>query len=350
MDDGRTEADGARPLLTEREAHVLRLVVDAHVRDARPVASQHLVRRYGLGISPATVRNTMQALSEKMLLAGPHRSAGREPTGRGYRYYVDHLMSEAEPSDRTRRILEGQLTRDIADRRVLLANLAHLIGLVSRQLGVILVSQVEGSRVTMIELVSLTPRQILLVVGLDEGRVRTLLVHLERDVEEDDLRRARRLLGEGIVGRNLGEARRILEDAIHPEIARRGELLGRLAQNLPQLLVEEPALDLILGSPGELAMQAEFTRGDQLRELLQLLQAREPLVRGLTPHGTDGAVQVRIGHEIGLPELDRLSTVSICVSLGGESLVLGLLGPVRMDYPQATALVGWLGRRLKEVL
>jgi heat-inducible transcriptional repressor len=344
------ESGGARPTLSERESQVLRLVVDAHVRDARPVASQNLVRRYGLGVSPATVRNTMKALSEKLLLARPHCSAGREPTGRGYRYYVDHLMTEAEPSERTRTILEGQLTRDIADRRVLLSNLAHLIGLVSRQLGIILVSQLEVSRVTMIELVSLTPRQVLLVVGLDEGRVRTLLVHLERDVTEDDLRRARRLLGEGIVGRDLAEARRVLEEAVRPEITRQGELLGRLARNLPQLLVEEPALDLILGSPSELAMQAEFTRGNRLRELLQLLQAREPLVRGLTQHGTDGDVQVRIGHEIGLPELDRLSTVSIGVSLGGESVVLGLLGPVRMDYPQATALVGWLGRRLKEVL
>jgi heat-inducible transcriptional repressor len=341
---------GPGPLLSGREAGVLRLVVDAHVRDARPVASRQLVRRYGLPFSAATVHSTMHALSEKLLLRRPHPSSGREPTDRGYRYYVDHLMLEAEPSDRVLRMLESQLARDIADRRVLLSNLAHLVGVVSRQLGAVLISHLEQSRVTMIELVALSARRILLVIGLEEGRVRTRLIELQREVAEDDLRTARRLLGDGIVGRDLADARRVLDEAIRPELARRGELLERIAGKLPSMLADTPPVDLILGPPGELAMQAEFSRGDRLRELLKLIDAQEPLVRGLAPQGARQGVQIRIGEENGLPELDELSTVSVALTIRGESLVLGLLGPVRMDYPQAIALVGCLGRRLKEVL
>ena len=97
-------------------------------------------------------------------------------------------------------------------------------------------------------------------------------------------------------------------------------------------------------------MQAEFARGDRLRDLLKLIEAEEPFIRGLAPHGREREVQVRIGPETGHPELHEMSTVSVALMSRGEIVVLGLLGPVRMDYPQATALVGWLGRRLKEVL
>jgi heat-inducible transcriptional repressor len=342
---------GPGPLLSSREATVLRLVVETHVREATPVASQRLVRSYGLKVSPATVRSVMLSLAEKGLLDHPHRSAGRSPTARGYRYYVDHLMQREEPSARARQILEEELRRDIADRRSFLASLTHVVGVISRQLGLVLVAHVAQARVTTIELIPLAPRRVLTVLGLEDGTIRTMAATLDRELTGEGVSRARAILAEGILGHDLAEARRILEERVRPELRRQGEELEHLAAHLPQILVDEPTCDLIVGSPGEIAMQAEFVRGERLRELLHILEERNSIVRTLSvPPGEGGSPRVRIGSEIEERGLEQMSTVSVTLGAGGGFLVLGLLGPIRMDYARSIALVGWLGQRLKEVL
>jgi len=350
---------GPGPLLSPREAAVLRLVVETHVREATPVASQHLVRNYGLKVSPATVRSVMLSLAEKGLLDRPHRSAGRAPTAHGYRYYVDHLMPCEEPGPRARRILEEELRREIVDRRMFLANLTHVVGVVSRQLGLALFAHVGAARVTTIEMIPLAPRRVLTILGLEDGTIRTILLSLDHDLAAEDVARGRAILAEGILGRDLAEARRVLDERIRPELRRRGEALERLAAQLPQLLVDEPSVDLIVGPPGEIAMQAEFAQGERLRDLLRLIEEGKPIVRSLSAVPGEDGLRVRIGAELAERGLEEMSTVSVTIGSdggvgggvgAGGILVFGLLGPVRMDYPRAIALVGWLGQRLKEVL
>ncbi len=342
---------GPGPLLSPREATVLRLVVETHVREAVPVASQRLVRNYGLKVSPATIRSVMLSLAEKGLLDRPHRSAGRSPTAWGYRYYVDHLMQREEPSARARRILEEELKRDIADRSSFLKSLTQVIGVISRQLGLALIAHFTQARVTTIELVPLTPRRVLVVLGLDDGTVRTMAATLDLELTAEGTRRARAILADGMVGRDLVEARRVLDERIRPELRRQGRELDHLAARLPQILVDEPSLDLIVGPTGEIAMQAEFARGESLRDLLRLIEEGRPIVRTLSTHpGEREGLRVRIGGELEERGLEQMSTVSVTLGSEGGFLVLGILGPMRMDYARATALFGWLGYRLKEVL
>lgn len=342
---------GPGPLLSPREAAVLRLVVETHVREAAPVASQRLVRNYGLKVSSATVRSVMISLAERGFLARPHRSAGRAPTAWGYRYYVDHLMQREEPSARTRQILEEELRRDIADRRSFLASLTHVVSVVSRQLGLALVAHVALARVTTIELISLAPHRVLIVLGLEDGTIRTMTASLAGTLSTEVMNRARSLLSEGILGRDLAAARQILDERIRPELRRAGEELDLLAAQLQQILVDEPSCDLIVGSPGEIAMQAEFARGERLRELLRIVEERKSIVRTLSsPPGEGGRPRVRIGEEIAERGLEEMSTVSVTIGADGGFLVLGLLGPMRMDYARSVALVEWIGNRLKEVL
>jgi heat-inducible transcriptional repressor len=341
---------GPGPLLSPREATVLRLVVETHVREAAPVASQRLVRNYGLKVSAATVRGVMLSLAEKGLLDRPYRSAGRSPTEQGYRYYVDHLMPSEEPGDRTRRILDDEMRRDIVDRRAFLANLTHVVSVVSRQLGLALVAHVGPMRITTLELVPLSLRRIMTILGLEDGTVRTVIISLDRPVPSEDVARARTVLAEGMLGRDLAEARQVLDGRFRTEFSRRGEALDRLLERLATLFVEEPSLDLIVGSPGEIAMQAEFSRGERLRNLLRLLEERHSIVRTLAAAPGDDGLKVRIGSELTERGLEEMSTVSVTLGAENGFVVFGLLGPMRMDYPRSIALMGWLGGRLKEVL
>ncbi len=341
---------GGGPLLSPREEGVLRLVVEAHVREARPIGSLRLVRSSGLALSPSTVRSVMLSLAERRLLGRRHLSAGSEPTGKGYRYYVDHLMTEEEPSLRARRILEERLRQDIADKSALLANLAHFVGVVSRQLGLALVAHLGSVRITTVELFSLSPRRVVAVLGLEGETVRTLVLQLDRDLSDADVSRARALLAEGMLGRDLVEARRVLDEHIRPALGRYGQELQALGAQLPQLLVDEPTVDLFIGPPGELAMQAEFAEGGRLRELLRLLEEERPIVRTLASPPRSEGVSVRIGAETGERGMEEMSVVSATVDGERGYVVLGLLGPMRMDYPRMISLMGWLKGRLKEVL
>jgi heat-inducible transcriptional repressor len=340
---------GPGPDLTEREASVLRLVVETHIREAQPIGSHHLVRGCGLKVSAATVRGVMSTLAEKGLLDCPHASSGKEPTGAGYRYYVDHLMPSIEPSPRAQALFEEAMQRQVADRNEWLSVLAQIIGQVCRQLGIILVTHEEAWRITHIEILSLTSRRIVVVLGLEQESVRTLVVDLAKDLSADDVAKLRSVLAEWMLGRRIYEARITLENHVRPVLLRCGEDLAVVAEEMKKVLADRPASDLIVGPPGEIAMQAEFSRGERLRELLRLLQEQRPLVRSLSSPLRQGKVHVRIGEENEESELQEMSVVS-CRIRGDRGLVLGLLGPKRMNYPHAIATLSWLGERLEEVV
>lgn len=341
---------GPGPDLTEREAAVLRLLVETHIREAQPIGSHHLVRNCGLKVSPATVRATMCSLAEKGFLDSPHASSGKEPTCAGFRYYVDNLMPSVDPSARVRALLEDALRRQIADRDERLSLLAQLIGQVCRQLGIVLVTHEEVWRITHIEILPLTPRRIVIVLGLEQETVRTLVVQFSKDLSADDLSHLRAVLGEWMLGRRIHEARSALEDHVRPALRRCGEDLAIVAEEMKQILAYRPEADLIVGPAGDIAMQAEFSRGERLRELLRLLESQRPIVRSLTSPSRPGKVHVRIGAENSEPELQEMSVVSCRIREDRGLVVLGLLGPMRMNYPQAIATLAWLGERLEEVI
>jgi heat-inducible transcriptional repressor len=333
----------------ERRLAVLRAIVEDYVATQEPVGSKALVERHGLGVSPATVRNDMAALEEEGLITQPHTSAGRIPTDKGYRLFVDRLTTIKPMSAAEKRaiatILDGAVDVDDVVRRSvrLLAQLTHQVALVQYP-------TLSRSTVRHVDLVGLTETRVLVVAILSSGRVEQRLVELERPLDDDALAAIRGRVAAVITGRIIAEASTALGDLIAP--------LGDEAG--PQGLVVDALVDAMSDhrsservAVGGTANLARF--GDSfeisVRPLLEALEEHVVLLKLLGEAHTGGAVTVRIGHEGPYQEFATTSVVATGYGPGEEAVGnLGVVGPTRMDYPGTMASVRAVARYVSRIL
>jgi heat-inducible transcriptional repressor len=333
----------------ERRLAVLRAIVEDYVATQEPVGSKALVERHGLGVSPATVRNDMAALEEEGLITQPHTSAGRVPTDKGYRLFVDRLTTIKPMSAAEKRaiatILDGAVDVDDVVRRSvrLLAQLTHQVALVQYP-------TLSRSTVRHVDLVGLTETRVLVVAILSSGRVEQRLVELERPLDDDALAAIRGRVAAVITGRIIAEASTALGDLVAP--------LGDEAG--PQGLVVDALVDAMSDhrsservAVGGTANLARF--GDSfeisVRPLLEALEEHVVLLKLLGEAHTGGAVTVRIGHEGPYQEFATTSVVATGYGPGEEAVGnLGVVGPTRMDYPGTMASVRAVARYVSRIL
>jgi heat-inducible transcriptional repressor len=332
----------------ERRLAVLRAIVEDYVATQEPVGSKALVERHGLGVSPATVRNDMAALEEEGLITQPHTSAGRIPTDKGYRLFVDRLTTIKPMTVAERRaiatILDGAVDLDdVVQRSVrLLAQLTHQVALVQYP-------TLSRSTVRHLELVALTPSRLLVVLILSSGRVEQRLVELAHEVEDDDLAALRGRLAAAITGRIIadGTSELGLLEATPGDAGLQDAVVAVLLEAMSGHRSSERV------AVGGAANLARF--GDSfeisVRPLLEALEEHVVLLKLLGEAHTGGAVTVRIGHEGPYQEFATTSVVATGYGPGEEAVGnLGVVGPTRMDYPGTMASVRAVARYVSRIL
>ena len=333
--------------LTEREHHVLEAVIRTYVETAEPTGSRTVTRRFPLGVSPATVRNTMSDLEEKGYLFHPHTSAGRIPTDRAYRLFVDSLMGRPRLSDAERSSLRQEM-EGITDRvgvERLIDRAAQVLGLLTQELGVAIAPRLDEARLERLELIPLAEGKVLLVLALRAGGVRTIYVDVPATVPEATLSAVGRVLNERLAGLTLREVRATLPQRLRDSLAADGpaasELLNIFLQSGEEWFHSPTpgGADLLLGRASVLAGQPEFTSGERLKGLIELTERRD-LLKGLLGErlGTHG-IQVTIGGEHGDPALVGFTVVTSEYRVGGLKGVIGVIGPTRMPYDRVIAFV-----------
>jgi heat-inducible transcriptional repressor len=328
----------------ERLRRILRFVVESHVSLAEPVGSQYVRAAYHLSISPATIRNAMQQLEELGLLAHPHTSAGRVPTEAGYRYYVDRLMRpEALPAP-MRRALDGALD-DARRDGAIEERLPSVLARAARQLALLSLRRRDASPIRRFELVALDGGELLAAVGTESGPLATTTWIPAAAVDAATLRRAESWLRatlplDGAAGLEALAARARVEAPadLRPVL---GEVLARAARLVAGLA--HPAV--LLDGAEHIAAQPEFQSADTLGPLVEVLADRAPLARALESFARAGAPLVAIGHENAPAALQGCSIVGMSVPFAGTSMVIGVLGPVRMHYRRAVSLMAHVRER-----
>jgi heat-inducible transcriptional repressor len=336
----------------ERRLAVLRAIVEDYVATQEPVGSKALVERHGLGVSPATVRNDMAALEEEGLITQPHTSAGRIPTDKGYRIFVDRLTTIKPMSAAEKRaiatILDGAVDLDdVVQRSVrLLAQLTHQVALVQYP-------TLSRSTVRHVELVPLTESRLLLVLILSTGRVEQRLVELPAPLAEDDLVALRTRIAGAVTGSVIAEASQALTDL--PDLPGASEaersVQARVVETLVEAMSDHRASSRV--AVGGAANLARF--GDSfemsVRPLLEALEEHVVLLKLLGEAHSGGTVTVRIGHEGPYQEFASTSVVSTGYGPDDEALGnLGVVGPTRMDYPGTMAAVRAVARYVSRIL
>ncbi len=332
--------------LTDREIRVLEAVVRAYVETAEPAGSRTVARISGLGVSPATIRNTMSDLEEKGYLSHPHTSAGRVPTDQAYRFHVDQLirMPGLSPEEETQLIRELDAGGATGVER-LIRRAARALSLLSLELGVGLAPRLDEAVLEKLELMKVSADKVLLVATIRSGLVRTLYVDFEGEIPEDTLAALTLLLNERLAGLTLRQIRETLperlRDARPDETSAAEELLNIFIESGSDLF-NWPDLEqgeILLGQTSLLAAQPEFTSGERLKRLLELTERRELLSRALSDRNHQKGLRITIGGENTEEELEDFTLVTAEYHIGGLKGVIGIIGPTRMPYHKVIAIV-----------
>ncbi len=335
-------------MLDDRKLEVLRTIVQDYVSTNEPVGSKALVDRHSLDVSPATIRNDMAVLEEQGYITQPHTSAGRVPTDKGYRLFVDRLSNIKPMSTAERRAIETFLAGayDLDD---VVARTVRLLAQLTRQVAVVQYPSFSRSAIRHIELVPLTGRRVLVVLITGTGRVEQRSIDLPEPIAEEEIAHLRALLNASLDGRWLTEVPRIisgLSDKLAPEARPNA---AAVFSAVLETLVERHEGRVVFGGAANLAAAADLTVG--LREVLEALEEQVVLIRLLGEATGPSSVTVRIGAENPVEGLRGTSVVT--TGYGGQDQALarlGVLGPTRMDYPGAMAAVRAVARYVSQIL
>ncbi len=333
----------------ERRLAVLRAIVEDYVATQEPVGSKALVERHGLGVSPATVRNDMAALEEEGLIAQPHTSAGRVPTDKGYRVFVDRLTTIKPMSAAEKRaiatILDGAVDVDDVVRRSvrLLAQLTH-------QVAIVQYPTLSRSTVRHIELVALSDSRLLVVLILSTGRVEQRVVDLTAPLGDETLASLRSRVLHVVSGQVIAQASAALT-MLMTEPGAPDAVLAAVVETLVDAMSDHRSSERV--AVGGAANLARF--GDSfeisVRPLLEALEEQVVLLKLLGEAHAGGAVTVRIGHESPYREFTSTSVVATGYGPADDAIGnLGVVGPTRMDYPGTMAAVRAVARYVSRIL
>lgn len=340
--------------LSERERQVLEAVIHSYVATAEPAGSRTLSRRYELGISPATIRNTMSDLEEKGFLYHPHTSAGRVPTDRAYRVYVDSLMRVDNVTHADRRKLEAEIAAGGSAIEAILRCAAQSLGVLTQELGVALGPRLDKATLRKVELVRVTAERLLMVIALDGGAVRTIFVEVPGTIADEALSEVADVLNERLAGLTLEAVRTSLGERLRDVSGKPGtsELLNIFLQEGDQVFgrVADPIESVVIGQTSLLADQPEFASGERLRQLIQLTDTRQQLAAMLEQRPRSNGLSITIGNEHGDPRLEAFTVVTAEYSAGSLTGVIGVIGPTRMPYDKVIALVGHTSRLVSDLL
>ncbi len=334
----------------DRKLAVLRAIVEDYVSTREPVGSKALVERHHLGVSPATVRNDMAALEEEGLIAQPHTSAGRIPTDKGYRFFVDRLTQIKPMSAAEKRaistFLEG--AHDLDD---VIQRSVRLLAQLTQQVAIVQYPTLARSTVRHVEVVALSPTRLLLVLILSTGRVEQRVIELPAELAEESIADLRSKILHAAVGQRISDAAAGLGDlAERVPPAERLQVTTVAAALVEAMSNERYDERVVVGGTANLA---RFGEGfDQsIKPMLEALEEHVVLLKLLGETTSSGAVTVRIGHEGPYQELATTSVVATGYGPGSEAVgSLGIVGPTRMDYPGSMAAVRAVARYVSTIL
>jgi heat-inducible transcriptional repressor len=343
--------------LSRRERRVLEAVIQSYVETAEPAGSRTLSRRFGLGVSPATIRNTMSDLEEKGFLFHPHTSAGRVPTSKAYRAYVDALLVQPHvlPPEMGRLAEEISGVTSGSAIETILRRAAQTLGVLTQELGVALGPRFDLSVLRRLDLVRLSTERLLMVLTLDGGTMRTVYVEVPGEIADSALATVTTVLNDRLAGLPLSQIRTSLADRLRDSgvTPQASELLNIFVQEAEQLFDAGPALTdgaVVLGQASVLADQPEFSAADRMRRLIELTDRPETLVDAIRKHGKASGVSITIGAEHSDPRLDEFTVVTAAYHAGPLTGVIGVIGPTRMSYEKVIALVSHTSQLLSDYL
>lgn len=338
------------PPLDERKAAILKAIVHGYVRGGEPVGSKRLVEDGDFGVSAATIRSDMAVLEQEGYIVQPHTSAGRIPTDKGYRFYVDTAAGPSRMRPEQRAALE-QLLFGAHDLEDLLRRTSTVLSQVTRFAALVVAPRLDRSRLRHVELVLLGPSSVLAVLIADTGRVEKRMLVLDAPVADHDVQRARHAVNEAAAGLRADQVPDVVAGVAAGAPPELRPLLEAVAETVARDLAGGPQSDhVFVGGTSNIAGPGYFDRIEQVKQVFETFEEEVILLETLRDALAVGDPAVRIGHELPLVELAACSVVAASYGAGETLGSLGVVGPTRMDYPKTLAAVQAVASSLEKAL
>ena len=336
-------------MIDDRKLDVLRAIVEDYVATEEPVGSKSLVERHDLGVSSATIRNDMASLEDEGYIAQPHTSAGRVPTDKGYRLFVDRLAGVKPMTSPERRAIQAFLDGAI-DLDDVVSRTVRLLAQLTQQVAVVQYPSLSRSTVRHVELVTLAPSRLLLVLITDTGRVEQRVIEPGAPTPEHLLGDLRARLNSAVDGLSFPDVARVVAELPQGFGVEERPIASAVVSVLLDSLVERHEERIVLGGTANL-VRFGHDFAPSIRPVLEALEEQVVLLRLLGETDDASELTVRIGHENSHTGLASASVVSVGYGPEGESLAkLGVVGPTRMDYPGTMSSVRAVARYVSRIL
>jgi heat-inducible transcriptional repressor len=352
-------ADGSEPL-SQRQRDILRLIIQQYVLTANPVGSRYISRISAMGLSDATLRNVMSDLEYLGYIDHPHTSAGRMPTDKGYRMYVDTLMNSQMLSEAERKAVEKTLGIAMTPEDILRES-TGILATLSKQLSLLVLPALDEGILERVEIVQLSSSRILVVLAVSGGRVRTLTLETDSGIGRTRIDELCSILNQRLAGRSLREVRAIFRDSVQ-DLKEEDKAILRMFINSPERLFEDPGSERVkLAGAGNIFSQPEFQKkgsyaDEEFQSIIELIENEEVVIHVLersgmmydaTNVGTEG-VKIRIGSELDDERMLNYSVISTKYQIGEQRGTIAVIGPKRMDYARIAPLVDYVARSMSQ--
>lgn len=346
-------AEATKPVPSDRGQELLRALIQRYIRDGQPVGSRTLSKDSGLDLSPATIRNVMSDLEQMGLVSAPHTSAGRIPTPRGYRLFVDTLVRYRQPVDSEIKKMQRKIKGDFDNPGALITVVSSLLSEFTSMAGVVSVPRSAQVKLRQIEFLPLSEHRILVILVTNDREVQNRILHTDRNYGASELQQAQNFINEQYAGedlqavrqhllQDLDNTRNSMNEAMHDIIAVAQSAMDSAAH---------PDEKYALAGETNLMDFAELSDIDTLRRLFDAFSRKRLILDLLDRSINADGVQIFIGEESGFGIFEECSVVTAPYHVDDETIgVLGVIGPTRMAYDRVVPIVDVTAKLLESAL
>ena len=338
---------------SDRAQQLLRALIQRYIRDGQPVGSRTLSKDPSLDLSPATIRNVMSDLEDMGMVSAPHTSAGRVPTPKGYRLFVDTLVRYRQPKDGDIDAMRSQIQRKVDDAGALVSSVSNLLSEFTNLAGVVTVPHAQHASLRQIEFLPLSENRILAILVINDREVQNRILHTDRDYTASELQQAANFINEHYAGKELSQVRENIVADLDQTRNSMNQAMHDIIAVAQSAMNEAPQAggEFVLAGETNLMGFAELSDVDTLRRLFDAFSRKRHILDLLDRSIHASGVQVFIGAESGYEMLDDCSVVTAPYHLDDDSVgVLGVIGPTRMAYDRVVPIVDITARLLQAAL
>jgi len=339
--------------LNDREKNILRHVIQQFIVTASPVGSKNIARKFNLKISPATVRNIMAELEDSGFIDHPHTSAGRVPTDKGYRYYVDSLMNKKELHKSEKGLINKNFEVNINETEELIRITSMLLSSITHQLACVSYPKLETGILEKLQIVNLTSSRILVIITIKSGLVKTITLELTSNIKSSQIDSVQSLLNEKLAGLTFNEIRKTFKERFKDVEEEQKPIIRVFVDSIDKIFTNIKRNEsLVITGAKNVIRQPEFEDPHRFQGIIELIEDKDVIIHIMekSNDNSTGEVYISIGSENEMEMLHEYSLVSKEYKLGDISGTLGIIGPKRMEYSRIVAIVDYMANVLTDFM